>query len=335
MWALHAIDGWTPDALIGVLADHDEHVRAWAVQLLCERQSPPAAALARFAELATQDPSPVVRLYLAAALQRLDGAKRWPIARALMARAEDAADHNLPKLIWLGIEPLVSGDPAQALQHAGGSALSLVSRHIARRLVDADDDRTLDSLVAAIAARPAQESSLLEGLRDGLEGRVGLTAPPSWSGLRDRLLRGERGSAELARQVSQIFGDTDTARRNLETVRRRRAPRDERERALRALAQARRPELALELPALLGDASLRVDAIRALAAYDDDALGRLLIARYPSFSPGSAARRSRRSRPAPATGGCWSTRSSRAPFRARTSPSTPRGNSCASSVRGC
>ena len=34
MWALHVTGGWTPDALIETLGDRDEHIRAWAVQLL-------------------------------------------------------------------------------------------------------------------------------------------------------------------------------------------------------------------------------------------------------------------------------------------------------------
>ena len=55
-----------------------EHVRAWAVQLLCENGD--AARRRRWRssrELAKSDPSPVVRLYLASALQRLPLEQRW------------------------------------------------------------------------------------------------------------------------------------------------------------------------------------------------------------------------------------------------------------------
>ena len=118
MWALHVTGGWTPDALIQVLADPDDHVRAWAIQLLTEDRAPAPGALAKFAQLARDDRSPVVRLYLASALQRLTHADRWSIASELMMHAEDAADHNLPKMIWLGVEPLVNENPALALDHA-------------------------------------------------------------------------------------------------------------------------------------------------------------------------------------------------------------------------
>ena len=87
---------------------------AWAIQLLCESGRPVGLTRgARFAELAKSDPSPVVRLYLAAALQRLPAGRRWAIARGLAGHAEDAADANLPLMIWYGIEPLVPADPGR------------------------------------------------------------------------------------------------------------------------------------------------------------------------------------------------------------------------------
>ena len=80
MWALHVVRAWTPDALVQVLNDPDEYVRGWAIQLLCEDRSPPAAAIQKFAQLARDDRSSVVHLYLASALQRStrvhDGASR-------------------------------------------------------------------------------------------------------------------------------------------------------------------------------------------------------------------------------------------------------------------
>ncbi len=48
------------------------------------------------------------------------------------------------------------------------------------------------------------------------------------------------------------------------------------------LAAQRRPQLAAALPAALDDERVRIDAIRAVAAFDDESLGKLLIARYPS-----------------------------------------------------
>lgn len=281
MWGLHVIGGWTPDALIQVLGDADEHIRAWAIQLLSEDRSPSPGAIEKFVRMAREDPSPVVRLYLASALQRIDQSARWNIAEALMTHAEDASDHNLPKMLWLGVEPLVKENPALALERAARSQIPLVARFIARRSVDAD---ALEPLVAEIGRSPKTQTSLLEGMRDGLEGRFDLAAPPNWPPVYERLQRSEALLARLARDVAQQFGDTEAARQNLAAVRSRTAPVDQRRRALQALTAQRRPQLVAELPSVLDDQQLRVDAIRAIAAFDDEPLGKLLIGRYKTFT---------------------------------------------------
>jgi len=57
----------------------------------------------------------------------------------------------------------------------------------------------------------------------------------------------------------------------------------------RSLSTQRRPQLVAELPALLDDQRFRLDAIRAIAAYDDEALGRRLLEKYKTFSPSEKA----------------------------------------------
>ena len=281
MWALHVIGGWTPDALVQVLSDQDDYVRAWAVQLLCENRSPSAIALEKFGRMAREDRSPVVRLYLASALQRIDRSARWTIAGDLLARGEDAGDHNLPKMLWVGVEPLVAENPPLALDRAARSEIPLVARFIARRSVDAN---AIDAVVDAIGKTPKTQASLLEGLRDGLTGRVDLTAPSNWPPVLARLKRADARVAQLAEEVTQQFGDTETAARNLAAVRNRTAPLEQRRRALQMLTAQRRPQLVAELPAAVDDERLRIDAIRAVAAFDDDTLGKLLVERYKTFS---------------------------------------------------
>ncbi len=282
MWALHVTGGWTPDALIETLGDRDEHIRAWAVQLLLEDRSPSPKAIETFARMARDDRSPVVRLYLASALQRLDHAARWSIAGELVMHAEDATDHNLPKIVWLGVEPLVAENPALALDRAGKGNIPLVAQFVARRTVDAD---ALEPLVTAIAQSPRMQASLLEGMRDGLEGRVDLTAPSTWTATVERLKRSSDARvARLAREVADAFGDTEAARRNLASVRTTTVPIDQRRKALQTLAAQRQPELVPVLRAVLDDATLRVDAIRAVAAFDDEGLGKLLVARFQTFN---------------------------------------------------
>jgi putative membrane-bound dehydrogenase-like protein len=281
MWALHVTGGWTPDALTTSLGDTDEYIRAWAIQLLSEDRSLSAPSLERFARMAREDRSPIVRLYLAAALQRIDADARWNIASELMAHEEDAADHNLPNMLWFGVEPLVARNPTLALERAAVSKVPLLARLVARRAADAD---AIEPVVGAIASAPKTQRFLLEGLRDALEGRFDVAAPQNWPAAYDRLKRSGGSIASLAVEVAQQFGDADAARRNVATLRNRTAALDERRRALNVLTAQRRPQLVDQLPALFDEPAMRVDAIRAVAAFDSDPLGKLLIQRYAALS---------------------------------------------------
>ena len=62
----------------------------------------PGLQLKNLPNMANEDDSPIVRLYLAAALQRLNHEARWDIAQELVRKSEDSDDHNIPKMIWFG-----------------------------------------------------------------------------------------------------------------------------------------------------------------------------------------------------------------------------------------
>ncbi|MSU42394.1 MAG: dehydrogenase, partial [Pedosphaera sp.] len=114
--------------------DKSEHLRAWAIQLLCEHKNPGAQALQEFARMAREDKSPLVRLYLASALQRLPLQQRVPVLKALLAHEEDAGDQNLPLMYWYAAEPVVAADNAVAVQLLAASKIPKVRQFITRRL---------------------------------------------------------------------------------------------------------------------------------------------------------------------------------------------------------
>ena len=76
----------------------------------------------------------MVRLYLASACQRLTVAQRAPIVEALLAHAEDAADHNLPLMYWYATEPLVAADPAKGALLLAKAKIPVLREYITRRL---------------------------------------------------------------------------------------------------------------------------------------------------------------------------------------------------------
>ena len=138
LWSLHATGGLKPaDALqllVRSMATKQDNFRAWTIQLLCEDHQPGDAALKEFARLAKEDPSPVVRLYLASACQRLTVAERTPIVEALLAHAEDATDPNLPLMYWYATEPIVAANPAQGALLLAKAKIPLLREYITRRL---------------------------------------------------------------------------------------------------------------------------------------------------------------------------------------------------------
>ncbi|MEZ0254724.1 MAG: PVC-type heme-binding CxxCH protein [Chthoniobacter sp.] len=137
LWALHGVGGLTEAIALENLKSPHEFLRAWTIQLTCEDGTPSAPLLEEFARLAKDDPSPVVRLYLASAAQRIDVAKRWPILTALVAHASDAEDHNLPLMIWYAAEPAVGADIGKGAELLGNCRIPKVQEFISRRIAAA------------------------------------------------------------------------------------------------------------------------------------------------------------------------------------------------------
>ena len=138
LWALHVTGGLSAnngERLIELLNHSDEYIRAWSIQLLCEEKNPSAEALAKFLTMAKEDQSPVVRLYLAAALQRLPYDKRWNILTALAAHEEDVDDHNIPRMLWIALEPMVTEYQQKALALAIGSKMPKLQEFVPRRIL--------------------------------------------------------------------------------------------------------------------------------------------------------------------------------------------------------
>ena len=110
LWALQVTGGLSRDRLGELLTHDSEHVRGWAIQFLCdpstinafqpERNAGwklEARILRRFAVMARVDPSPIVRLNLASAVQRLPFSQRWSILEGLVSHEEAVSDNNLPR----------------------------------------------------------------------------------------------------------------------------------------------------------------------------------------------------------------------------------------------
>ncbi len=134
LWTLHVTGALDEKQIRGLLSHPSEYVRAWAIQLGLEEKKPSAEFLSGLGQLAEREPSPVVRLYLAAGMQRVSPEDRFDVLSALVARADDAGDHNLPLMYWYAAEPLVGRDAKAAIGLLGKSKIPVIRQYIARRM---------------------------------------------------------------------------------------------------------------------------------------------------------------------------------------------------------
>jgi len=166
MWALHVTQGLTEGALRDLLDHDDEYVRSWAVTLLAESRRVSDGTLRDFARLAKSDKSPLVRLSLASALQRVPPAKRWSTLEGLFSHAEDSADHNLPLMVWYAAEDVVELDMPRALTLAGETKLPSLFQFTVRRIAAVGTQDALRALTDRLGrtANAAERREIASGI---------------------------------------------------------------------------------------------------------------------------------------------------------------------------
>jgi len=286
LWALHATGGLDePTALKLLLQEPAEDLNAWTVQLALDAPKPSPRIFTALLELAKHTTSPVVQLYLAAALQRLPEDFHWTVGNELVRNCTDSTDRNLPWMLWWGIEPLVAADPNRGLTLARTSNNPLLCECAARRASAMPTGH--EALCKAILQEQetGRRAALLRGFELGLRSSREVAPPPSWNALWQRLQSDpDATQRELGLSLAAAFGDP-AARPMLRAriVDRSAAP-DERERAVERLARAHDAEALALIESVLDDPALRTPAIRALAQYDDMSVAPALLGRWAGFS---------------------------------------------------
>ena len=282
LWALHAVGAADASLLEKLLADPSPAVRGWAVRLAAERRAVPAALRDRLAMLAASDPSPIVRLAIAAALQRMPPAERWPIAAALLGHAEDAADHNLPLMEWYAVEPLVPLDPPRALDLATASRIPLVARFVVRRAAAADAWQPLLQRLSA-ADEPTREW-MIEEILAGVSARGDIAAPAGWEAAIAALRKS--GSPTLRRRADLValrFGDAAAAAGLRAVLANREDAAVARLEALGGLVAAKDVSTGESLCGLLADPAVCDAVLKAMAALPTESTAEAIVAAYPSL----------------------------------------------------
>jgi putative membrane-bound dehydrogenase-like protein len=280
MWALHITRNFSEADLQTNLGDKDEYVRAWAIQMLCEDKNASKKSIDLLVNMSRSESSAVVRLYLAAALQRIDVNSQWLLAEGLISHGEDAGDHNIPKMIWFGIERLAEQSPEKAIAMASACNMPMIAEFTSRRLVDANE---LSLLVNQLGKKSVQMQAMLKGMAAGLEGRSDVKVPANWQSVY-RKLKSDKVVAARAEEIAQLFGDKEVTQKFLVVIKDPSSSIESRIVALNSLAAKQIPDLLPILPKLLEQPELRVHAIRAMAAYDHEVFGQLLLEGFPKFT---------------------------------------------------
>jgi len=304
---LHACGGCDEPFLRSLLDHPDEHLRAWGIRLLgddwpidgvlgpgilpseeARRVATASGSVAAdLSRLAATDESGLVRLALASTLQRMPIDRRSALASALMTRAEDADDHNLPLLVWYGIIPLVEVDPGRAAELAIASRWPKTRRLIARRLAGLIERHPagIERVIAEITASddPDLQRSLLAGIADGLSGWRRAAKPQGWDALAARLREADPAQAAIVRELSAVFGDG----RAIDEIRRlvldAKADPGIRQSALEALVRQGDDDLRGICLGLLKDQRFNGLAAEGLSRSNDPETARALVAAYGRF----------------------------------------------------
>ncbi|HET6882549.1 MAG TPA: PVC-type heme-binding CxxCH protein [Pirellulales bacterium] len=286
LWALHAIGGLDEERIARGLANDDPYVRGWTIQLALEDRRPSPATIAKLVELSETDPSPVVRLYLTSAADRLSLDDRAPIVRRLVEHGEDADDHNLPLMYWYAAEPMVEWNINEAIAVFDASRLPLVRHFLARRLAQFASPEALALLIERVGKKERDEQKvLLEEMTTGVQGKRQIPMPEGWNVLYDQLLATADARLDsLATGLALTFGDQRAFARLEGVLSDSQAKAEVRQEALTALVKQRDPGLPPILQQLLNDAELRRSALRALAAYSDPRTAELVLEIYPSLN---------------------------------------------------
>jgi putative heme-binding domain-containing protein len=274
LWALHAIGELKTEELLKLLHSLTEIDRIWAMRLLLENEIPDERTRDALRESAFEERSPLFRLHLAGAMQKVAPGKRFaPLHQ------EDADDPFLPLMCWYAQEPHFFGRWLHQIP--------LVREFAARRAAEFSDD-VLNQMISDIPQinRPIFHRDILRGIQRGLSGRRQVPMPMSWEKGYQILIESPLPEVrERALTLAVQFGDERALTLLRKIVPDHTQSIKQRAAALKALLLQERPDVLPLLRDLLQDDSLRSEAIRGLASFSDSDTSRIVLGQYSKFTP--------------------------------------------------
>ena len=295
LWTLHVQGALAEPSAIKALDAKSEHVRAWTITCIFEDGKPTDPLYRKAVGLARSDPSPLVRLRMASAAQRMDPSDRWELLDALASHQEDEKDRNLPLMIWYAAEPSVASDPVRGVAFLNNAKITKLHEFISRRITSLaiEDSPKAAPAMEAISATLAGAASpmrqnILWGMLAAVKGRATMAQPGGWEAAYQKLKTDNDSSVRSdARTLALVFGSKpalDELRAVLDDPN---AKVEARIAAIEVLAVQRDlTTIGSLVPLLTGVGPLRSSALRALAVFDDARIAPAVISIYPTLDAG-------------------------------------------------
>ena len=308
---LHTIDAIPLSDHFKMLRHENQYMRAWAVRLLTENwtiddalgptfiaetrhqeyrsdgnnagQSTFESTVNHLVEVASNEPSAVVRLALASSLQRLPVQDRVSLAKQLVSTRDDQEDHNLPLMIWYGLIAVSDQAPQELIQVIRTCQIPKTTHLIARSIGEQLETHpnVSNELLRVAIQDGSKRGSILEGFNEGLRGWQNAIMPECWPELQKL---GLDSNQSLITELSVLFGD-GRAMADLKSLILDRENPDTplRIQALQTLIQKKSPELKSLCLDLLSDNQINFAAAQGLATYSEPEVGETLISNYRRF----------------------------------------------------
>ncbi len=295
VWFLYSIDKMEAADLVRLSHEDDPHLRSWAVRLLGDgllELNP--ASIQRLKDMAANDPSGLVRMYIASGLDRLKPKDAFVVASNLLMHEQDANDRVQPHLIWFRVEPLLMPNLDAAVSLARSSQIPLVRKNIARRMAaELENQPTAIEKLLRLATSDSLpvRRDILEGLSLGLEGWSRAEQPASWpvfvATFSEHAKLPEAGrlaDAGRIEELSRVFGEGRTIDSLLKIALDRSVSVSARKQAISSLGKSAVTEDQLiSLKPLLTDRDVAVDLLKSMTRLDSQKVPEMIFSSFVRF----------------------------------------------------
>ena len=285
LWSLNLTGGLDDSALANLLTHESENIRSWALRLINDDRRVSPEILAGLKHLAAQEKSSLVRLHLAAQLQRMSLKDRKGILLSLVMHEEDKNDRMIPKMLYYAAMDLLAEDKIAITALISRSQLPLFTEYTTRLSVTRDYDLFKTKIIQVISTLDDSLAlSAIKGTYEALLRKSNPEMPDGWSDTYKKLL--QRKNEELSFNSTLLalkFNDSSAPKALKTLVENSQLNPELRRQSLDALIKSNDKELFAVLKATIDDKELAEAAVNGLAGLNDSSIPELLFSKFSTF----------------------------------------------------